>query len=71
VLGSADIQSMADLVNTLAVVRGMRIVPFGWMEVATLLIAAWLPSVPLVLAAVPLEELIRRMAGVLLAALPG
>jgi len=70
-LGTPDIQSMADLVNTLAVVRGMRLVPFGLYEVAALFVAIGLPVVPLVLAAVPIHELIGRLAGVLLAAVPG
>ena len=69
-LGSADIQSMADLANTLAIVRGMRLVPFGLYEIAVLLAAIWLPMGPLFLATVPLHELLRRMLGVLVAAVP-
>jgi hypothetical protein len=64
-LGSADIQSMADLANSLAIVRGMRVVPLGVREVAALLAGVWLPSVPLVLLTVPLNELLKRIAGVL------
>jgi hypothetical protein len=70
-LGSADIQAMADMANTLAIVRGMKLLPFGWHEVAALALALVVPLVPLVLAVVPLHELLRRMAGLLVAALPG
>jgi hypothetical protein len=65
-LGSADIQSMADLVNTVAVVRSMRVVPFGVREVVELVAAVWIPVVPLVLMTVPVEELLKRIAGALL-----
>jgi hypothetical protein len=68
-LGSSDIQSMADLANSLAIVRGMRIVPFGLYEVTVLAVAIGLPVVPLLLAAVPLHELLRRLLGVFAAAL--
>jgi hypothetical protein len=67
ILGSPDIQSMADLANTLAIVRGMHIVPFGLREIAALLIALAVPMIPLLLAAVPLPELFRRIANVFLA----
>jgi hypothetical protein len=67
-LGTSDIQSMADLANTLAIVRSMRVAPFGAREVMALLAAIGLPMVPLLLAAVPLHELLRRTAGVFLGA---
>jgi hypothetical protein len=70
-LGSSDIQSMSDLSNMLEIVRGMRFVPFGLYEAAAVLFAIGVPMVPLLLAAVPLHELLRRVAGVLLGALPG
>jgi hypothetical protein len=69
-LGSADIQSMADLANTLTIVRSMRLVPFGLREVAALIAAVWLPAAPLILATVPLNELLKRIAGALLVVLP-
>ena len=65
-LGSADIQSMADLANMYSIVRTMRFVPFGVREPLAILIAAWLPMAPLLLAVVPLSELLRRVAGALL-----
>ncbi len=70
-LGTADIQSMADLANTLAIVRGMRLVPFGLYEIMGLLAAIWLPMLPLFLATVPLHELLRRVLGVFVGAALG
>ena len=35
-LGSADIQSLADLGNSFSTVREMRLVPFGWQDVTRL-----------------------------------
>jgi len=70
-LGTADIQSMADLANTLAIVRGMRLVPFGLYEIVVLLAAIWLPMLPLFLATVPLHELLRRVLGVFVGAALG
>jgi hypothetical protein len=70
-LGSPDIQSMADLANTHAIVRGMRVVPFGATEVVVFLVALAIPMIPLVAAAVPAHELLRRTLKVLLASAPG
>jgi hypothetical protein len=57
-LGSADIQSLADLGNSFAVVREMRVVPFATGDVLRLLVAALIPLVPLLLTIMPLEELV-------------
>jgi hypothetical protein len=70
-LGSPDIQSMADLANTLAIVRGMRLVPFGLYEIIVLLAAIWLPILPLFLATVPFHELLRRVLGAFVGAALG
>lgn len=70
-LGSPDIQSMADLANTVAIVRGMRLVPFGLYEIIVLLAAIWLPILPLFLATVPLHELLRRVLGAFVGAALG
>ena len=65
-LGSADIQSLADLTNSLDVVREMRVVPFGKETIVVVAITLALPLAPLVLTMVPLEELVRRLVGLLL-----
>ena len=60
-LGSADIQSLADLSNGFEVVRGMQVLPVGVKSVLLLLVATALPFLPLALSVLPLTELIRRL----------
>jgi hypothetical protein len=60
-LGAADIQSLADLGNSYAVVREMRITPFGWQDVTRLAAVNAAPLVPLLLTVWPLEEVILRV----------
>jgi hypothetical protein len=60
-LGSADIQSLADLGNSYAVVREMQLVPFGLSDVTHLAGSAAFPVVPLLLTIMPLEELVIRL----------
>jgi hypothetical protein len=57
-LGSADIQSLADLGNSFAVVREMRIVPFATSDVVRLLVATIVPMTPLLLTIMPLDQLV-------------
>jgi hypothetical protein len=57
-LGTGDIQSLADLGNSFAVVREMRGVPFATDDVVRLVLATVLPMVPLLLTIMPLEQLI-------------
>ena len=59
-LGSADIQSLADLQNSVGAVRAMRPVPIDWTLVASLLVATLLPVLPLLLLILPLTELVKR-----------
>jgi hypothetical protein len=61
ILGTGDIQSLADLANSYAVVRGMRLMPFGLEDLVLLGVAALLPILPLVLTVVPLDELLARL----------
>jgi len=65
-VGSADIQSLADLGASFDVVREMRPFPFGRDNVIQLSVTAMLPGLPLVLTVIPLEELIQRLLGALL-----
>lgn len=65
-LGSADIQSLADLGNSFEVVRGMRIAPITRQAVLQVAVATLVPLVPLALTMMPLEELLKRLLGVLL-----
>jgi len=65
-LGSADIQSLADLGNSFAVVQEMRLVPFGFKDVVRLGIVTAAPLLPLALTVVSLEEILRWLIKVLL-----
>ena len=56
-LGSADLQSLADLGNSYAVVREMRLVPFGMKDVTRLAAVAAAPLLPLTLTVFALEDL--------------
>lgn len=65
-IGSGDIQSLADLNNSLETVRTMRIFPFGKETVLQIVIVTLLPVLPLGLTMISLEELIKNLLGILL-----
>jgi hypothetical protein len=65
-VGSADIQSLADLGNSYAVVQAMRPVPVTKEMVIQLAAATLAPIVPLALTMMPLEELLKKLIGILL-----
>ena len=65
-LGSADIQSLADFGNSFAVVQEMRLVPFGFKDVVRLGFVTAAPLLPLALTVVSLEELLKWLITVLL-----
>jgi hypothetical protein len=60
-LGSADIQSLADLGNSYAFVREMRPVPFGLDDISRLAAATAAPLLPLLLTVFSPEELVTRI----------
>jgi hypothetical protein len=60
-LGTADIQSLADLGNSYGLVRDMRVVPFGLEDITRLAAVTAAPFVPLLLTIWPLEEVIMRI----------
>jgi hypothetical protein len=64
-LGSADIQSLADLGNSFSVVKEMRIVPIKRDDLLRLVGATLAPIVPLALTMMSLEELLKKLFGVL------
>jgi hypothetical protein len=64
-IGSADIQSLADLGNSFQVVREMRIVPIKRDDLLRLVGATLLPIVPLALTMMSLEDLLKKLFGVL------
>ena len=63
-VGTADIQSLADLANSFEVVRGMRLVLITRDAILQLGAALLLPILPLVLTIMPLKELLTRLAGI-------
>ncbi|MFM0053017.1 hypothetical protein [Caballeronia grimmiae] len=62
-VGSADIQSLADLANSFDVVRTMRIAPITKDAIIRLAAAVLIPIVPLALTMMSLEELLKRLFG--------
>jgi len=65
-VGSADIQSLADLSGSFDVVRGMRPFPFGMETFVPLVAAMALPVLPLLLTVMPLEEIVKKLVGAIL-----
>jgi hypothetical protein len=66
ILGSADIQSLADLDDSFSVVNEIRLVPFGKEALVQFLVAIVLPLAPLVLTMFSLEELLKRLLSAVL-----
>ena len=62
-LGSGDLQSLADLGNSFQVIREIRPFPFGRDTVIQLVVLTLIPVLPLVLTIMPLEELIKKLVG--------
>ncbi len=64
-VGSGDIQSLADLGNSYEVVRTMSIMPVTRDAILRLGAATLIPLVPLALTMMPLEELLKKLFGIL------
>jgi hypothetical protein len=60
-LGSADIQSLADMGNSFEVVHQMRYVPFTIQDVLQMVAIFLLPILPLTLTMLSLQELLARL----------
>jgi hypothetical protein len=65
-VGSADVQSLADLGNSFELVRSMSIVPFTRNTLLQLAVITLVPVAPLLLTMVSLEDLLKRLLQVLL-----
>jgi hypothetical protein len=63
-VGSGDVQSLADLANSFDVVRTMQLAPITKDAVFRLVAATLAPVVPLMLTMMPLEELLKRLLGI-------
>jgi hypothetical protein len=59
-LGSADVQSLADLSNSFEVIGRMRFLPMSLNQFLVIVLLTALPLAPLVLFVVPFDELIMR-----------
>jgi hypothetical protein len=64
-VGSGDIQSLADLANSFEVVRTMRVVPVALQDILIIAIAVLVPIAPLLLTVMPLEDLLKLALGLL------
>ena len=60
-LGTPDLQSLADLTNSINVVRGMRWVPAGRRLLMGLAAAVVVPMLPLLLLKYPVNQLVARL----------
>jgi hypothetical protein len=60
-LGTGDIQSLADLSNSMEIVRGLNLVPWNKDMLVGLGVAALAPMAPLWLLSYPIDELIKRL----------
>lgn len=65
-LGAPDIQSLADLEGSFGLVRGMKPIPFDLSSVLSVALAAALPMLPLLLSVIPLKEILKALANLLL-----
>jgi len=63
-VGTADIQSLADLANSFEVVRSMRLVLVTKDAILQLGVALLFPLLPLALTVMPLKELLGRLIGI-------
>jgi hypothetical protein len=64
-IGSPDIQSLADLATSLEVVKGMNIVMVSRLTVISVVAYTLAPVVPLVLTMMPLQELMTTLLRIL------
>ena len=64
-VGTGDIQSLADLGNSYEVVRTMRVAPITKEAVLRVVAATVAPIAPLALTMMPLEELLKKLLGIL------
>lgn len=64
-LGTSDIQSLADLSNSFEVSNQMRVTPFNQRVIFTLIIVTALPLAPLILTIIPFEKIILNVIKVI------
>jgi hypothetical protein len=62
-IGSGDVQSLADLGNSFQVIRDIQSFPFGKDAVIGIILMTLIPVSPLVFTMIPLEVLIKTLLG--------
>jgi hypothetical protein len=65
-IGSADIQSLADFRNSFLVVKGIELVPFTAKNALSMALTTLLPVAPLLLTTFSVEQLVERLLKVIL-----
>jgi hypothetical protein len=65
-LGTGDIQSLADLGNSFSFVEKMNVVPVGSRTTIHLVLACLIPLSPLLLTMMPLEEILKMVLKVVI-----
>jgi hypothetical protein len=60
-LGTSDIQSLADLGNSYTTVTEMRLLPMGKETIVRLVILLIVPLLPLTLTMIPLDQIVDRL----------
>jgi hypothetical protein len=60
-LGTGDIQSLADLENSFSIVEKMKPIPIDPLDLLHLIVASLLPMTPLLLTVMPLGELLKLL----------
>ena len=65
-LGTSDIQSLADLGNSFDIIYGMRATPLTKDAILRVAVAAVVPLLPLTLTMIPLDELLKRLVKIIL-----
>ena len=60
-MGSADIQSLADLRNSFLIIKDIEYVPFNLKTALNLALTTLLPVAPLLLTTFSVEQLVERL----------
>ena len=63
-LGTPDIQSLADLSNSFNVSAQMRVIPFAKSTILFILIFTLLPFLPLIFTVIPLEQILKQVVSI-------
>ena len=60
-LGTADIQSLADLGNSYELVRKMRVLPIEVRDLVAMVIPGVVPAIPLAATVMPVSEIVKDL----------